>query len=575
MVGLAQAIPQTVVVAEDTLMSAIPQTSTSLKLQNSLAVKITLWFLLLAILSGGLMIVFVRRAVEQTLLSLQLTDAETLQLMSNFDGMAYPQIFASLFILALVGSLGTWTTIQTIRQLTQVVQKIGQGKMDTRVELEDLEGELEVLGTSFNQMADQIQQLVENLEDRVADRVRDLTLTAQISHQITTSLDSSSLLKHISEQTASAFNLYHVSIFLYEEAEQRLILRQGLGERGEAMVARSKSFRLQHDERGIVPQAALKRQAIISNDVISNPDYFPNPLLPETRSEMAVPILFGGILIGILDLQSQEIGRFTNDDIKIMTILADQIAVAIHNAELFDEVRQARELAESADKAKSAFLASTSHELRTPLNAIINLTSFVRKGVMGSLNERQEDTLKMVIQSGQNLLALINDVLDMSKIESGSLKLNIESNIDIIPIIQEACETARTLITDKPVELFVEISESIPPMTLDKHRTRQVLLNVLSNACKFTERGEVRLKTACIAHELHITVSDTGYGIAPEDHEKVFKTFMQTEAGLRQGGGTGLGMPISKSLVEAQGGRISFTSAMGHGTTFTVVLPLT
>lgn len=239
------------------------------------------------------------------------------------------------------------------------------------------------------------------------------------------------------------------------------------------------------------------------------------------------------------------------------------------------EARLAKEEAERSNHVKSAFLASMSHELRTPLNSVLNFSKFVARGVMGPVNEKQQDALNKVINSGKHLLNLINDVLDMSKIESGSLTLFVEDNIDVRQMMDTAISTAESLLHERDaVQLKTEIPDSLPILTGDRKRMLQVVLNVVSNACKFTEKGSVTLSANLTASAIRITVTDTGMGIAPEDHAAVFKPFQQTESGLRQGGGTGLGMPISKSLVEAHGGRLWFESEAGKGTTFYIEFPL-
>ncbi len=238
------------------------------------------------------------------------------------------------------------------------------------------------------------------------------------------------------------------------------------------------------------------------------------------------------------------------------------------------ETQAAREEAERASQVKSAFLASMSHELRTPLNSIINFSKFVVKGVMGPINERQEETLNKVVNSSKHLLQLINDVLDMSKIESGSLNLFVEKEVDVGDILQTVAATASSMLDDKPVELQLDITEPLPRITGDKKRIMQIMLNVVSNACKFTQEGHVRIMAQQQNGSLRLAVEDTGPGIAPEDSELVFEAFKQTSTGLRQGSGTGLGLPISRSLAEAHGGRMWFDSVPGQGSTFYVSLPV-
>lgn len=238
------------------------------------------------------------------------------------------------------------------------------------------------------------------------------------------------------------------------------------------------------------------------------------------------------------------------------------------------ETQIAREEAERSNQVKSAFLASMSHELRTPLNSVINFTKFVAKGVMGPVNERQEEALSKASNSAKHLLQLINDVLDMSKIESGSLNLFVEEDVDVQEIVQTVANTAEGMLEGKSVALQVEVGETLPHIVADKKRILQILLNMVSNACKFTQEGHVTIKARQQADNILLVVEDTGAGIAPEDQALVFEAFKQTDSGLRQGGGTGLGMPISRSLAEAHGGRLWFESMPGKGSTFYVSLPV-
>jgi signal transduction histidine kinase len=266
-----------------------------------------------------------------------------------------------------------------------------------------------------------------------------------------------------------------------------------------------------------------------------------------------------------LAVQSRnEFGDLSNSFNKMADAIQQQI----------DEIEKARERAEQSEQVKAAFLASMSHELRTPLNAVINFTRFVVEGDTGPVNEQQKELLTEVVGSGKHLLSLINDVLDMSKIEANSLNLFIEDGVDVTAIINNAMTTARALLGDKPVELSTAVTENLPPMRADRQRILQILLNIVSNACKFTEAGQIKLRAYAVDDELVISVEDTGQGIAAEDQELVFEAFKQTGNGLREGGGTGLGMPIARSLTEAHGGHIWLESTLGQGTTFYVSLPV-
>jgi len=502
------------------------------------------------------------------------------QTVYNFQQQFISQsiVVISIILIIAVITLVVFSRISITNPLNTIrlrAEQIANGNYDQRLSVTS-DNEIGSLSQSFNSMAIAIQQRDEELTQnnaKLLESNRDLTISATIAHATATLLDEHELLDNLVTLTHEEFSLYHVSVFIFDSQSMKLKLTAIASPVAEQMLAENWAFALDNPV-GTVPLAASRREVVLKNNVLGEDEHFDNPLLPETRSEISVPIIFQSELLGVINLQSTELNRFSERDLELYRLFADQIGVALHNAQLFDQVEVARSKAEQADKAKSAFLASTSHELRTPLNAIINLTSFVQRGMLGEVNERQAETLRLVRQSGQGLLTLINDVLDMSKIESGSLKLFLEDNVEVEPIIGESLATASSLLGDKPVELILKIEEAIPPITLDKHRCKQILLNLLSNACKFTEEGEIKLEVSTINDNLVVSVSDTGVGIAPQDLELVFEQFKQTETGLRQGGGTGLGMPITKTLVEAHGGRIWVESELHVGTTFTFTLPI-
>jgi signal transduction histidine kinase len=239
------------------------------------------------------------------------------------------------------------------------------------------------------------------------------------------------------------------------------------------------------------------------------------------------------------------------------------------NAELI----VARKAAEDADAIKTEFLAHMSHELRTPMNAILNFSAFVADGLMGDVNKEQVKTLQKVMDSGNHLLSLINDILDISKIEAGMMNLFVEE-VDLNLLLMGTISTAKGLTKNSPIELISEIDKNLPKILGDKRRIRQIFLNLISNAVKFTPEGIVSLGASQEDKEIHIYIKDTGIGIAPEDQDTVFEAFRQAEHDLQNVVGTGLGMPICKHFIEAHGGTISFESELGKGTTFYIALPL-
>lgn len=238
------------------------------------------------------------------------------------------------------------------------------------------------------------------------------------------------------------------------------------------------------------------------------------------------------------------------------------------------ELEKAKEEAERANMVKSQFLAAMSHELRTPLNAILNFTQFVSTGVLGDINPEQEETLNKVVASGEHLLSLINDVLDISKIEAGALELFVEDDINLNKELKMISETAKGLLQNNDVTIEHDIQPDLPLITGDRQRINQILLNLVSNACKFTEKGSITIGAKQQGDIIRFYVKDTGPGIAAEDFDKIFQTFGQTRVGIKKGRGTGLGLPISRRLVEAHGGTLTLESAVGVGSTFIVELPI-
>lgn len=238
------------------------------------------------------------------------------------------------------------------------------------------------------------------------------------------------------------------------------------------------------------------------------------------------------------------------------------------------KLQAAWDAAKSADKIKSQFLASMSHELRTPLGAMLNFTEFLTMNMFGPVNDRQRDALEKVMNSGRHLLALINDILDITKIEAGMMRLFVEDDVNLAVELAAVIATVEVLIKDKPIQFVRDIDDDLPTMMGDKRRIRQILLNLLSNAAKFTAKGTITLSVKKHETEILFMVSDTGPGIAPEDQSLIFEPFRQSMTGLTSGGGTGLGLPITLRLVETHGGRLWLESEPGEGAAFFVALPI-
>ena len=258
----------------------------------------------------------------------------------------------------------------------------------------------------------------------------------------------------------------------------------------------------------------------------------------------------------------------------MLQTFATQSALAIHNARLFREIQEKGQQLELASKYKSQFLASMSHELRTPMNAVLGYTRMLLMNVYGELPEKVRDVHGRIDKSGRHLLGLINDVLDFSKIEAGQLALTINP-YSIKDVIQAVVSSTQSLASEKKLELRIAAPADLPVVSGDERRILQVLLNLVGNAIKFTDAGEVRIDAAATDGALAVSVSDTGPGISPADQEHIFEEFRQAEGSIAQRkGGTGLGLAIAKKIVELHGGKIWVESEVGAGSKFTFTLPL-
>ncbi|HJR80447.1 MAG TPA: GAF domain-containing sensor histidine kinase, partial [Anaerolineales bacterium] len=415
--------------------------------------------------------------------------------------------------------------------------------------------------------------------EALARRATELATVAQVSTTASTVLDPDELLESVVNLTKERFGLYHAHIYLLNSDGNALTLAAGAGEIGKQMLSEGWSIPVDH-ELSIIADAYRRRQSVVANDVYHDKDssFLSNRLLPDTRSEMALPLLVGNQVLGVFDVQSEKVNYFTTEDVNIYTTLASQVAVALQNARLYMEqaatVTQLREL----DKLKSSFLANMSHELRTPLNSILGFTDVILEGLDGALTEYMDNDLRLIQKNGQHLLHLINDVLDMAKIDAGRMNLDPEY-FNAFEVMEEVTSITSPLASEKNLSLFItEDSARIVEIYADRTRVRQVLINLVNNAIKFTDKGKISLSASLVeGNRALITVKDTGIGVPPEKLEAIFQEFTQVdESSTRKAGGTGLGLPISRRLVGMHGGRLWAESigVAGQGSIFFVELPL-
>ena len=330
-------------------------------------------------------------------------------------------------------------------------------------------------------------------------------------------------------------------------------------------------------ERGsAIGRALLEGRVIHIPNVEVDPEYTFTEAqrLGGFRAVLGVPMLRDGVAIGVLALTRSEPRPFTDKQIELVSTFADQAAIAIENVRLFDEIRDKSHQLEVASQHKSQFLANMSHELRTPLNAILGYTELIADGIYGQPSEQMLSVLKRLETNGRHLLGLINDVLDLSKIEAGQLVLEL-SDYSLEDITQTVRSTLEPLTADKKLGFKVELASKLPPGRGDGRRLTQVMINLVGNAIKFTDAGEVVIKAAATDGSFHVSVHDTGPGISAADQAKLFQEFQQADNAItRKKGGTGLGLAISKRIVEMHGGQIWVESQVGQGSTFSFTLPV-
>jgi signal transduction histidine kinase len=311
-------------------------------------------------------------------------------------------------------------------------------------------------------------------------------------------------------------------------------------------------------------------------DVLADPEYAMRELQKKAgfRTVLGVPLLRDGIPIGLLSVNRTTVRPFTDKQIEFVTAFADQAAIAIENVRLFDEIQDKSRQLEVASQHKSQFLANMSHELRTPLNAILGYAELMTDGAYGEPSEKMLEVLKRLEANGRHLLGLINDVLDLSKIEAGQLVLEL-SDYCVQDIAQTVRSTLEPLALDKKLAFKLELAPDLPPGHGDGRRLAQVLINLVGNAIKFTDAGEVAIKAEAENGSFHVSVRDTGPGISAADQAKLFQEFQQADNAItRKKGGTGLGLAISKRIIEMHGGKIWVESQPGQGSTFTFTLPV-
>jgi signal transduction histidine kinase len=439
--------------------------------------------------------------------------------------------------------------------------------------------------TLLQTFADQAVIAVENtrllaeLQARTADLTRSvdqLTALGEVGRAVSSTLDLATVLTTIVSRAVDLSGLDGGVVFEYDEEAEEFVERAQV-DTGGVLGAARRGARIRKGD-GVVGRTAITLEPVQVADIAVPGAYVgpnrENLIESGIRALVAVPMVREGELIGCLGVSRNRPGDFPAETIELLRTFATQSALAIQNARLFHEIADKSAQLEAASRHKSEFLANMSHELRTPLNAVIGFSEVLLQRMFGELNDKQDEYLKDIYASGQHLLSLINDILDLTKIEAGRMELAAA------PFhLPAALGNAVTLLKERAgrhgIALELAVDERLGEVVGDERKIKQVVLNLLSNAVKFTpEGGQITLAATVANGEVRISVTDTGIGIAPEDQAAIFEEFRQVGTAAKKVEGTGLGLALAKRFVELHGGRLWVDSAPGAGSTFTFTLPL-
>jgi signal transduction histidine kinase len=477
-----------------------------------------------------------------------------------------------------VAVMGGWRSMIAVPMLreaipigTIVIQRAEAGRFP--------EGQIALLKT----FADQAVIALENtrLFDAEQARTRELSRSvaelkalSEVGQAVNASLDLQTVLNAILTHACEISDSGGGAIYVFDEARSAFVLEAGRNMSDELIAA----VRVHEVAFGdtLVARCAERREAVQIEDLTKAP---PHPLFEMhikegVRALLAVPLLHQDRVIGALVVRRNRAAAFAPETVSLLQSFASQSAIAIENARLFEEIaRKGREL-ELASQHKSQFVANMSHELRTPLAAMLGYAELMQEGFYGALPDRAKAILTRLQSNGKHLLGLINSVLDIAKIEAGQFSLNLlEYSLDgIVETVRVATES---LAEGKKLSLRTDVAKGLPCGLGDEQRISQVLLNLVGNAIKFTDTGEVRISAGAVDGHFSIRVSDTGPGIPVGEQARIFEEFHQIDnSNTKTKGGTGLGLAIAKKIIEMHGGRIWVESTLGHGATFQIELPI-
>jgi signal transduction histidine kinase len=499
----------------------------------------------------------------------------------------YFTILRTALVLLAALALAVLASMFLARRMTVPIQalqagaaRIGSGDLGQRISIKT-DDELEALADQFNDMAGRLQDSYTNLERTVEARTRELAQSVSelralgdVSQAVNSTLDLENVLSTIVAKAVHLSGTETGAIYVFDERQQEFRLRATHGMDPD-MIARILEHRISLEDPNLA--SAFRR-----GELIQVPDLRREPVTPVRgvilragyRSLLVAPLQRPGQIVGLLVVRRRKPGWFPKGTIELLKTFAAQSVLAIQNARLFGEIDEKSRQLEIESRHKSQFLANMSHELRTPLNAILGYTELILDNIYGEAPERMHQVLGRVQANGRHLLGLINDVLDLAKIEAGQFTLLL-ANYSMQEVVREVVVAVEPLAAAKQLALKSDVPVQLPAGHGDERRIAQVLLNLVGNAIKFTDAGEVAIKASASDGSFTIAVSDSGPGISVADQARIFEEFQQADSSsTRKKGGTGLGLSIARQIIEMHKGRIWVESAPGKGSTFSFSVPV-
>jgi signal transduction histidine kinase len=481
-----------------------------------------------------------------------------------------------------------------LSKLQDSATAIAQGDLDASIdtsgrdEIGSLAQHLDIMRGSIKQLFGELSESKDKLEDysrtleqkvevrtrELARSVEELKALGEVSQAVSSTLDLQKVLVTIAAHAVELSGTESGAIYEFDETTEQFQLR-ATHRMSEELIQALRETRVDPGET-VLGRAGVAREAVQVPDILDEPSYPLREIIERDgfRALLSVPLLREDRLIGGLVVRRREPGQFQQETVDLLQTFATQSALAIQNARLFREIEEKGRELEIASKHKSEFLANMSHELRTPLNAILGYTELIIDKIYGDVPENIQEVLERVEKNGRHLLGLINDVLDLSKIEAGQLVLSL-NDYSMQEVVHTVFTAVESLAAEKNLELKISVSSDLAYGKGDEQRISQVLLNLVGNAIKFTEKGEVRVEATASNDTFVVSVSDTGPGLSEADQQGIFEEFHQVDgSSTRKKGGTGLGLSIAKRIVELHGGRIWVESTLGKGSIFWFTLPV-